>query len=93
MILRGFCDILRFRLITFTLTLITPDNTKTESNSCFITHRFKGNNEKRIMFKKRINQPCSYFTVRMMPYHPRELDIALGNRGLRAQPTDYSITC
>ena len=51
MILWGFCDILRFRLITFTLTLITPDNTKTESNSCFIIHRFKENNEKRIMFK------------------------------------------
>ena len=30
--------------------------------------------------------PCSYFAV-------RELDIALGNHALRAQPTDYSLIC
>ena len=33
---------------------------------------------------KRIEKP--YFAI-------RELDIALGNHALRAQPTDYSLTC
>ena len=32
------------------------------------------------------DKPCSYFAV-------RELDIALGNHALRAQPTDYSLIC
>ena len=32
------------------------------------------------------DKPCSYFAV-------RELDFALGNHGLCAQPKDYSLIC
>ena len=39
----------RLRLITLTETLIIPDITKTESNSCFIIHCFEENNDKRII--------------------------------------------
>ena len=39
----------RLRLITLTETLIIPDITKTESNSCFIIHCFEENNGKRII--------------------------------------------
>ena len=38
----------RLRLITLTVTLITPDITKTESNNCFIRHCFEENKDKRI---------------------------------------------
>ena len=39
----------RLRLITLTETLIISDITKTESNNSFIIHRFKENNDKRII--------------------------------------------
>ena len=39
----------RLRLITLTETLIFPDITKTESNYCFLIHRFEENNDKRII--------------------------------------------
>ena len=56
----GFCDIRnnqgrgkikcyqpsqKQKLITLTETLIIPDNTKTESKNCFITHCFEENKE------------------------------------------------
>ena len=68
--------------VTLTSTLIIPDTTKTESNNCFIIHCFKENKDKLIMFKKRFDHPC---------HITRDLDIALGNQALRAQPTDYSL--
>lgn len=42
------------------------------------------------MLKDRINQPCFYLALRMMPHH--KLDIALENRALRMhlQSTQYS---
>ena len=39
----------RLRLITLTETLIISDITKTESNNCFIIHRLKASNDKRII--------------------------------------------
>ena len=39
----------RLKLITLTKTLIVSDITKTESNNCFIIHRFKANNDKHII--------------------------------------------
>ena len=53
----------RLSLIILTETVTVPDITKTESDSCFIIHCVKENNEKRIMLKKRINQPRSHFAV------------------------------
>ena len=73
---------LRLRLITFTETSIIPDITKTESNICFIIHCFKEYKDKCIMLKKRFDHPC---------HITRELDIALKNHALRAQPTDDSL--
>ena len=50
--------------LRLTETLIIPDITKSESNNCVVyTHRLE-NNEKRIMLKKRMNKPCSHFSVR-----------------------------
>ena len=74
----------RLRLITLTETLIIPDITKTRSNNCFIIHCFKDNKDKCIMLKKRFDHPC---------HITRELDIALENHALCAQPTDYSLIC
>ena len=67
----------RLRLITLTETLIILDNTKIESNNCFI-HCFEENNDKRIIAANTV-----YFAV-------GELGIALGNHALHAKPTDYS---
>ena len=39
----------KLRLITLTETLIISDITKTESNNCFIIHRFEEHNDKRII--------------------------------------------
>ena len=51
-----------------------------------LSHIFvKENNDKRIMLKKRINQP--YFLLRCVNLTL----IALGNRAMRAQPTEYSL--
>jgi len=69
----------RLRLITLTSTLIIPDVTKTESHNCLIVHCFKENNDKRISAPNTV-----YFRQAMFL---RELDIALGNHALRAQPT------
>ena len=57
-------------LVDITYRDVDSDITKTESNNCFVIHCFKENNDKRIRSKKRINQPCCYFTVRTMPHHP-----------------------
>ena len=71
------------RLVTLTETLIILDITETKSNNCFIIHCFKENKDKCIMLKQFDH-----------PYHIiRELDIALGNHVLHAQPTDYSLIC
>ena len=40
------------------LRLITLNETKTESNNCFIIHCFKENKDKRIMLKKRFDHLC-----------------------------------
>ena len=71
----------RLRLITLTETLIISDITKTESHTCFIIHCFKENSDKRIIAPNTV-----YFRQAMFL---RELDIALGNHALHAQPTDY----
>ena len=73
----------RLRLITLTETLIISDITKTESRNCFIihVHCFKENNDKCIIAPNTV-----YFQQAMFL---RELDIALGNHALRAQPVDY----
>ena len=71
----------RLRLITLTETLIISDITKTESNDCFIMTNALSHRTQLIF-----DTPCSYFAV-------RELDIALGNHALPAQPTDYSLIC
>ena len=78
----------RLRLITLTETLIIPDITKTESNNCFIIHCFEENNDKRIIAAITV-----YFQTLTSYFAVRELDIALGNHALRAQPTDYSLIC
>ena len=75
----------RLRLITLTKTLIILDITKTESHNCFIIHCFKENNDKRIIAPNTVN-----FRQAMLLC---ELDIALRNHALRAQPTDYSLNC
>jgi len=59
--------------------------TLTETNNCFIIHCFKENNDKRVIAPNTV-----YFRQAVFS---RELDIALGNRALRAQPTDYSLIC
>ena len=71
----------RLRLITITETLIVPDITKTESVNCL-----KENNDKRTVARNTI---C-YFPTRI-DFTTRELDIALGNHGLRSHSTDYSL--
>ena len=73
--------------------LIIPDITKTESNNCFIIHCFEENNDKCIIAAITQSRGHSYFAVRERDIAVRELDIALGNYALRAQPTDYSLIC
>jgi len=75
----------RLRLITLTETLIISDITKNESHSCFIMLCLKENNDKRIITPNTV-----YFRQAMFLL---ELDTALGNHALRAQPTDYSLIC
>ena len=72
-------------MLSLTQTLIISDITKSESHNCFIVHCFKGNNDKRIIAPNTVNFRQAMFL--------RELDFALGNHGLRAQPTDYSLIC
>ena len=69
------------------------DVTKTESNNCFIIHCFKENNDKRAVEEANRQAICFYFAVCKMPLTTRELDIAVGNHGLRAQPKDNSLIC
>ena len=76
---------LSLRLLTLTETLIISDITKTESHNCFIIHCFKEYNDKRIIAPNTV-----YFRQAMFSH---ELDTALGNHALRAQPTDYSLIC
>jgi len=64
--------------------LIISDITKTYSHKCFIIHCFKENTDKRI--------ELSLFNFQQAMFL-RELDIALGNHAVRAQPTDYSLIC
>ena len=71
------------------ITLIISDITQTESNNRFIIHRFKANNGANALSHRTqfiFDTPCSYFAV-------HELDIALENHALLAQPTDYSLIC
>ena len=42
-------SVISVSVITLTETLIIPDITKTESNSCFIIHCFEENKDKRII--------------------------------------------
>jgi len=81
------CGIIKVEVgvITLIQTLIISDSIKTESHNCFIVHCFKENNDKRIIAPNTV-----YFRQAMFL---RELDIALGNHALRAQPTDYSLIC
>ena len=75
-------------VITLIETLIISDITKNESNNCFIIRCLKQIMTNALSHRTQFifNTPCSYFAV-------RELDIALGNHGLRAQPTVYSLIC
>ena len=79
----------RLRLITLTETWIISDITSTESHNCFTIHCFKENNDKRILAPNTVHFRQAMFLLRCR----RELDIALGNHALRAQPTDYSLIC
>ena len=63
---------------------IISDITKIESHNCFIIHCSKENN------KCIIAPNTVYFRQAVFL---RELDTALGNHALRAQPTDYSLIC
>ena len=80
----------RLRLITLTKTLIIPDITKTESNNCFVYIVLKKITTNAAITESRSH---SYFAVRKLDIAVRELDIALGNHALCAQPTDYSLIC
>ena len=75
----------RLRPITLTESLTISDINKTESHNCFIIHCFRANNDKRVIASNTV-----YFRQAMFL---REVDIALGNHALRAQPTDYSLIC
>ena len=75
----------RQRLVTLSETLIISDITKTESHNCFIIHCLKENNDKHIITPNTV-----YFRQAMFLL---ELDTALGNHALRAQPTDYLLIC
>ena len=81
---------LRLRLITLTSTLIILDITKTESNNflLYIVSKQIMTNALSHQTQFIFDTPYSYFAV-----PTRELDIALGNHALRAQPTDYSPIC
>ena len=52
----------------------------------------KRNNEKCVMLKKRINQPCPYFAVRKMPHYPWTWHCSW-MCAMCAQSTDYSLIC
>ena len=81
----------RLRLITLTETLIILDITKTESNNFFLLYIvLKQITTNALSHRTQFifDAPCSYFTVPAC-----ELDIALGNHALCAQPTDYSLIC
>ena len=56
----------KLRLITLTETLIISDITKTEStcNNCFIIHRFKENNDKRIIAPNKVYFRHAMFLLR-----------------------------
>ena len=71
------------RLITLTETLIISDITETESNNCYINIVLWKIAPDALMHRTQfiIDNPCSYFIV-------LEVDIALGNQALHAQPTD-----
>ena len=75
----------RLRLITLTLTLIILDITKTVSNNflLYIVSKQIMTNALSHQTQFIFDTPYSYFAV-----PTRELDIALGNHALRAQPTD-----
>ena len=67
-------------------------NTKTESNNSFILHCFNKNNDKHAVEEaNRRDMFC--FAECKMPLNTRELDIALENHVLCAQPKDYSLIC
>ena len=56
------------------------DDTKTESNNCFIIHCFEENNDKRII---------AGITVYFQTLKNVQLSDHSRNHALRAQPTDY----
>ena len=59
--------------------------TKTESHNCFIIPCFKENNGKRIIAPNTVYFQQAVFL--------RELNIAIGNHALRAQPTYSVVGC
>jgi len=74
----------RLRLITLTETLIISDVTKTESKIVLLYIDLKKITTNALPHRTQFifDKPCFYFAF-------REVDIALGNHALRAQPTDY----
>ena len=78
----------RLRLITLTETLIISDITKPNLIIVLLYIVLKQITTNALSHRTQFifDTPCSYFAV-------RELDIALGNHALRAQPTDYSLIC
>ena len=76
----------RLRLITLTETLIISDITKPNLIIVLLYIVLKKITTNTLSHRTQLifDKPCSYFAV-------RELDIALGNHALRAQPTDYSL--
>ena len=78
----------RLRLITLTETLIISDITKPNLIIVLLYIVLKQITPNALSHRIQFifDTPCSYFAL-------RELDIALGNHTLRAQPTDYSLIC
>ena len=74
----------RLRLITLTETLIISDITKPNLIIVLLYIVLKKITTNTLSHRTQFifDKPCSYFAV-------RELDIALRNHALRAQPTDY----
>ena len=77
---------LRLRLITLTETLIISQKPNLIIVLLYIVLKQIMTNALSYRTQFIFDTPCSYFAV-------RELDIALGNHALHAQPTDYSLIC
>ena len=78
----------RLSIITLTETLIISDVTKPNLIIVLLYIVLKKITTNALSHRTQFifDKPCFHFTV-------RDLDLALGNHVLRAQPTDYSVGC